>query len=102
MGVKEVKLGFRIYCDCCNKEVEVQAWVPWWDLRVTMGGTGDRSQIIDGGQLPDLWEYYTSGGWGSTNYTKTQLLCPECVRKWRDESVLEQMARKVHEKEKGR
>jgi hypothetical protein len=27
------------------------------------------------------WSNYTSGGWGMTNYSKTELLCPKCMEK---------------------
>lgn len=102
MGIKAIKLDIRIHCDSCDKEEEIQAWIPWWDAHIMLSGESSRSQRIDESQLPDLWEYYTSGGWGKTDYTKTQLLCPECVRKWREETVLDQMARKAAEKEKDR
>ena len=96
--IQSVLLKLRIKCDSCDKTEEVEAWIPWWDLHVVLGSHKDLHLEED--QLPDLWEYYKSGGWGATDYTKTQLLCPDCVRRWREEGVLEHMARKAAEEKK--
>ena len=95
--IKSIRVELRIGCDSCMRSTaKIKAWIDRSDLKSILKGDSRLSRK----DLPDLWEYHTSGGWGMTNYTKTQLLCPTCVRVWREESVLDQMARKVSEKDK--
>jgi hypothetical protein len=93
--IQSVRLDLEICCDSCMEATaKIKVRVPWCEL----GSLLERGKPLEDTQLPDLWEYHSSGGWGMTGYTKTQLLCPRCVRTWRKESALDQMARKTFEK----
>jgi hypothetical protein len=57
--IQEVKT-FKVTCDRCRAEVIVH---------------GVRCE------LPKDWGTETSSGWGMTDYTRTEELCPLCLRK---------------------
>lgn len=59
MGVKEIK-KWLVRCD-------------WYQCDTPPVITED----VDEPDAPEGWGYHTSGGWGITNYTKTELLCPK-------------------------
>lgn len=91
MAIDAIRLDLTIRCDSCGKKARIKVKLDWRKFQIALGDRSERT--LDDKDLPDLWEYHRSSGWGMTDYTRTQLLCGDCVRKWRDESVLEQMAR---------
>lgn len=62
--VTELKT-FRVTCDFCKESAIIQ-------------GVGIQGFPIG---LPAGWESRLSGGWGKTDYTKTEHLCPKCKEK---------------------
>jgi hypothetical protein len=57
---------FRLNCDSCNKVTIVQD-VKCYD--------------VERASLPDGWTQEESHGWGMTNYSRTEDLCPDCSKK---------------------
>ena len=57
---REIKT-FEVECDHCHATAIVN---------VTPRSSSD---------LPDKWGYYTSHGWGMTDYSRSEELCPKCL-----------------------
>lgn len=76
-----IRFNLRITVSCdnnCGASFEHEAPVTAWQLRRLL----ENDDALEVEQLPTDWGYHTTGGWGMTNYTKTQLLCAKCIAKW--------------------
>ena len=92
--IKWIEIGIEIACDGCQRAESVSVRLTPHELKAVLDGRGRLRED----QLPDLWAYFTSGGYGMTGYTKEQLFCPSCDRVQRGETVLDHLTRKAHEK----
>lgn len=77
----EFHLSATVTCagDQCGACFSLDIKMTGWRLKKLIEAGDDALAPND---IPTDWGFHTSGGWGMTNYTKTQLLCRKCIEKW--------------------
>lgn len=80
----QFKLQMILSCEAqCGATTVVDLLITSHRLRRLL----EDSNRLEEDDLPADWALHTSGGWGSTDFTKTQLLCADCVKKWNHGTV---------------
>lgn len=79
----QFKLQMVVTCDhaphSCNKKLEFDLLISAHKLQKILK---DGSDALEPRDLPSDWGFHTTGGWGMTDYTKTELLCGNCIGKY--------------------